>query len=138
MSQNQHPPSGPQPQPQGGYLPGGPGQHPGHPYPGQPSPSQQYPGPAYGTPPVPERQIGKRVLSMALLVISYVLGSLALLSLPGAFVSALVSEESAGYTVGYMIGSTALPVAFTVAIIYLHRWRGRIKREEYRAAGYRV
>ena len=109
-------------------------------YPGQ----QQYPGqqfPAYGiatAPAAPVRQTGKRIISMILLVVGYAFGGLFLSVTPPLLLDVLAKAgtESAGSTVGGIIGSLFFPGLATVLLVCVHRWRGRIKRSELQQGKY--
>lgn len=147
MSNNQqspepwHAPTGGQQQPYPGAsaYPGQQQDTGQQPYPGPPPHpgQQQYPGQQQPYP-QPVRQTGKRVISMVLLVIGYVLGGLTLLSVPSVLLGVFADArtESPGYTLGGIIGTLIIPCAFAALVTFIHRWRSRIKRDELRQPKY--
>ncbi|MDK1327470.1 hypothetical protein [Arthrobacter sp. zg-Y1143] len=143
MSTNEQQPGGQHP---------GQQQYPGQQYPTQPYGTPQYPGEQYPGPnqyqdplypsyqpfstPAPVRETGKRVASMILLVIGYVLGSILLLAamvtLPQQLSDADVESagEGVGYVIGTFVGFGLVVGPPIVLVILVHLWRRRIVRRE--------
>ncbi|MCC3274426.1 hypothetical protein LJ753_00870 [Arthrobacter sp. zg-Y20] len=99
-------------------------------------PGQQYPGYQPFSAPAPVRETGKRVASMILLVIGYVLGSILLLAamvtLPEQVSDADVESagEGFGYVIGTFVGFGLVVGPPIVLVILVHLWRRRIVRRE--------